>query len=506
MKFRFVKYLSVVILAAFALVGCENGMDDNGNGNEGDGITIRLSVLPESITVDYEIQKTFVTVTTNAPEWDFVSTVSWVDATRNGEDINLIIAQNNSANTREGEIIIFTTSGSQRIEKRVSIVQYSKDESEVGNEDDFECPVFESLMLSNCDFNGDGRISESEAARVTELDVAYTESDAENREHITSLKGIKQFKNLKYLYCENNLIKTLDLSGMEKLELVDCYYNEMVSLNVSNCPSLKWVYCYSNNISELNISGSNNLIILQAYKNNLKSIDVSGLKELVYFDVLMNELREVNFSNCPKLTVAAVGGNKLISLNLEGLPSLYTLGCYENNIASLDVSKLAKLEMLECYTNNIATLDLSANTELTTLTCQQNMLTSLNIDNCKKLTKIDCHNNFLEGEADFSSFTALKKLYCGGNRYTSIGVNGCLLLEELSCENTQITALEVSSLSLLTSLIANDCLISKMDCSNNLNLQTLYLQGNPLTELVLADGQRIADLKLDNHDVISYKK
>ena len=32
MKFRFVKYLSVVILAAFALAGCENGMDDNGNG------------------------------------------------------------------------------------------------------------------------------------------------------------------------------------------------------------------------------------------------------------------------------------------------------------------------------------------------------------------------------------------------------------------------------------------------------------------------------------------
>ena len=32
------------------------------------------------------------------------------------------------------------------------------------------------------------------------------------------------------------------------------------------------------------------------------------------------------------------------------------------------------------------------------------------------------------------------------------------------------------------------------------------IEGNPLTELVLADGQRIADLKLDNHDVISYKK
>ena len=504
MKFRFVKYLSVVILAAFALAGCESNIDDTIN--EGEEITIRLNVFPETISVDYKAQTSLIAVTTNASEWDFVSTVSWVDATREGEDINLIFSQNNSTNTREGDIIIFTTNSSQRIEKKVSIMQYAKDESGNGDNEEFECPVFEELMLSNYDANGDRQISEVEAARVTEIDVAYTESDAENREHVTSLKGIKRFKNLQYLYCENNLIKSLDLSGMEKLELVDCYYNEMVSLNVSNCPSLKWVYCYSNNISELNISGSNNLIILQAYKNKLKSIDVSGLKELVYFDVLMNELREVEFSNCPKLTVAAVGVNNLISLNLEGLPNLYTLGCYDNNIATLDVSKLTNLEMLECYANNIATLDLSVNTKLATLTCQRNMLTSLNIDNCKMLTKIDCSNNFLEGEVNFNNFTALKKLYCGGNRYTSIGVNSCVLLEELSCQNTQITALEVSSLSLLTSLIANDCLISKMDCSNNLKLNTLYLQGNPLTELVLAEGQSIADLKLDNHNVISYKK
>ena len=503
MKFRFVKYLSAVVLAAFTLVGCENGLGDDNNGG-GEDITVRLSVFPESIIVDSEAQTSFITVTTNA-EWDFVNAISWVEATRNGDDINLVISHNYSTNTREGEIIIFATSGSQRVEKRVSITQYAEGASEGGSDEDFECPVFESLMLSNFDSNGDGRISETEAARVTEIDVAFTESDAEEREYITSLKGIKKFKNLQYLYCENNLIPTLDLSGMEKLELVDCYYNDMVSLNVSNCPSLKQVYCYSNKLSDLNISGSNNLELLQAYQNKLKSIDVSGLKELVYFDVRLNSLRDVDFSNCPKLQIAAVGANNLISLNLEGLPSLYTLGCYENNIASLDVSKLAKLEMLECYTNNIATLDLSANTELTTLTCQQNMLTSLNIGNCKKLTKIDCHNNFLEGAADFSKFTRLKKLYCGGNRYTSISVNDCLFMEELSCENTQIAALEVSALTSLTSLIANDCLISKMDCSNNINLKTLHLQGNPLTELVLAEGQTIADLKLDNHDVISYK-
>ena len=176
MKFRFVKYLSAVVLAAFALVGCENGMGDDGNG---DDITIRLSVLPESVTVNYEAQTSFITVTTNATEWDFVNAVSWVETSRNGDDINMIISQNYSTNPREGEIIIFATSGSQRVEKRVSITQYAEGASEGGSDEDFECPVFESLMLSNYDINGDGKISEAEAAVVTEIDVAFTESDAE---------------------------------------------------------------------------------------------------------------------------------------------------------------------------------------------------------------------------------------------------------------------------------------------------------------------------------------
>jgi hypothetical protein len=97
MKFRFVKYLSVVILAAFALAGCESNIDDTIN--EGEEITIRLNVFPETISVDYKAQTSLIAVTTNASEWDFVSTVSWVDATREGEDINLIFSQNNSTNT-----------------------------------------------------------------------------------------------------------------------------------------------------------------------------------------------------------------------------------------------------------------------------------------------------------------------------------------------------------------------------------------------------------------------
>jgi Leucine-rich repeat (LRR) protein len=94
---------------------------------------------------------------------------------------------------------------------------------------------------------------------------------------------------------------------------------------------------------------------------------------------------------------------------------------------------------------------------------------------------------------------------CGGNNFTAISVDACTGIVNLSCENTSISTLNVAPLSLLESLVANDCLLTTMDCSNNLKLQKLYLQGNPLTSLILATGQVIGDLKVDNYDVISYK-
>jgi len=139
------------------------------------------------------------------------------------------------------------------------------------------------------------------------------------------------------------------------------------------------------------------------------------------------------------------------------------------------------------------------------LTCQRNLLKELNIEGCTKLKKIDCSSNYLTGELDVNGLNDLYFLHCGGNNYTSVKANSCTLMTDMECANTQITELEVSNLTLLESLVANDCKLTEMDCSNNTKLDALYLQGNPLEVLYLAEGQSIVDLKLDNHDVIQYK-
>lgn len=486
-----------VVLALFA-VACNDTQEPSND----TPIEINLSVDPETLQINASGDEVTLTVTTDAKKWEYVNATSWITIHRYEDTLTILASNNESEEVRNGTILIVASSGSTRVEKSVVVEQAPKSGGTAGASM-FECPVFEEIILSMYDFDGDGILSAEEAQRITDL--VLTMNDEEEREPITSLKGIETFVNLKNLDCDCNNIVKLDLSGLEKLEYVDCSYNLITTIDVSGCKSLKWLYAYSNKLERLYITGCDNLMFLQAYNNSLKTIDITGFPEMIYLDLRLNNLQEAKFSNCPKLQIAAIGSNNIMSLDLTGLPELYTLGCYENSITSLDLTGLPKLEMLECYANNLATLDCSHNPGLMALTCQRNLLTELNIAGCTKLKKIDCSSNYLEGELDVNALGDLYLLHCGGNGYTSIKANECVLMTDMECANTQITELEVSQLTLLESLVANDCQLTEMDCSNNLLLDQLYLQGNPLEVLYLAQGQSIVDLKLDNHDVVSYR-
>ena len=68
----------------------------------------------------------------------------------------------------------------------------------------FVAGAFKQTILDYFDQNGDGVLSAEEAARVTDLSLTYEENGEYDR--ITSLKGIKNFVNLKNLDCDFNAI------------------------------------------------------------------------------------------------------------------------------------------------------------------------------------------------------------------------------------------------------------------------------------------------------------
>ena len=110
------------------------------------------------------------------------------------------------------------------------------------------------------------------------------------------------------------------------------------SSDASGNPSgdLTTLYCHNNNLTSLDVSGLTALTYLQCFTNNLTSLDVSGLTALIYLHCGYN--------------------NNLTSLDVSGLTALTNLQCGYNNLTSLDVSGLTALTTLYADSNNLTSL------------------------------------------------------------------------------------------------------------------------------------------------------
>ena len=104
------------------------------------------------------------------------------------------------------------------------------------NDTNFPDPVFQQYVKDNIDTadttsgQKDGRLSKAERDAVTEISITNT--------NCTDLTGIAYFANLKILYCNDNKLTGLDMSGNPALEQLRCYENNLESLNVTKNKNL----------------------------------------------------------------------------------------------------------------------------------------------------------------------------------------------------------------------------------------------------------------------------
>jgi Leucine-rich repeat (LRR) protein len=117
---------------------------------------------------------------------------------------------------------------------------------------------FEDYLISNFDKNGDGSIDNTERDAVTNI----TCRDL----NISSLEGINAFTNLLTLDCSGNNLTSLELSGT-KLMIVYCNDNKLKTINVSGCTALEWLYCPGNELRELDLSNNLSLTVLDCMEN-----------------------------------------------------------------------------------------------------------------------------------------------------------------------------------------------------------------------------------------------
>lgn len=197
----------------------------------------------------------------------------------------------------------------------------------------------------------DGKLSQAERDAVTEISITNT--------NCTDLTGIAYFANLKILYCNDNKLTGLDMSGNPALEQLLCYENNLESLNVTKNKKLSKLKCQHNGLKELNLKDNENLTELNCSYNQLTTLDVSKNAKLSILECYNNGMEE---------------------LNLGDITNLSWLLCSENNLTELDVSKNPYLERLHCRHNKLRRLVIGKNYSLTMLYLMDNQLTSLDLN------------------------------------------------------------------------------------------------------------------------------
>ena len=217
------------------------------------------------------------------------------------------------------------------------------------NSTNFPDASFRSWLLSQS-YGADGKLTESEIYSITKIDVSGSSSSPGT---IKSLKGIEYFTALKYLYCENNQLTSLDVSKNTALTYLYCQNNQLTSLDVSKSTALKTLSCGDNQLTSLDVSKNTALASLYCHYNQLTSLDVSKNTALTLLSCTRNQLTSLDVSRLTALTDLACGENKLTSLDVSKNTALTLLSCTRNQLTSLDVSRLTALTSLYCYNNTL---------------------------------------------------------------------------------------------------------------------------------------------------------
>ncbi|MBR5324116.1 MAG: InlB B-repeat-containing protein [Muribaculaceae bacterium] len=162
---------------------------------------------------------------------------------------------------------------------------------------------------------------------------------------------------------------------------------------------------------------------------------------------------------------------------------------YPSKVTSLDVTNATSLIALEACTNEIATLDLSNQSSLLKLTAYSNpSLSTIVWPTTNVLTSVTLNDCAL-AEIDFSSCTALTALNVNNNTgLGGIDVSALTALTTLRADNIGMTTIDLSANTALKNLYVNNNQLTTVDVSNMVAGLYLYANNNQLTSIVAGES------------------
>lgn len=142
---------------------------------------------------------------------------------------------------------------------------------------EFKDPRFLMSLLNDnyVDFNGDRQITVSEARTVERIIL--------NDYDIEDISEIKYFTALRYLYCGETSLTSLDVSHNTALKVLSISESPIRSIDLSQNAYLEILGCVNTLLTSLDVTRNTSLKWLQCWDTQITSLDLSKNKELIEF-------------------------------------------------------------------------------------------------------------------------------------------------------------------------------------------------------------------------------
>ena len=230
------------------------------------------------------------------------------------------------------------------------------------------------------DTNNNGQIEIPEAAVITRLNVSFEQNSGVGK--FSSIVGIEHFSGLQVLYCNNNLMSSIELTGiLPNLTSLTLDGNPLTNLDCSNRPSLTFLWTQGCPIVSVNLAGCLNLDRLNMWNNELTFVDLSGLTLLTNINLAQNNITSIDLSDQIIMNHLTIGSNQLNGLDLSNNTNLTYLEFRNNVFNTIDLSNNTALTYLDCLYGTLTSIDVSMLPNLTKLRIGGSQLQTINMKN-----------------------------------------------------------------------------------------------------------------------------
>lgn len=207
--------------------------------------------------------------------------------------------------------------------------------------------------------------------------------------------------------------------------------------------------------------------------------------------------KDVESTNVITLVTARVDGVVSLSINA---PALDRFGVWidldgDGTRAKDGSEDVKQFNAYQEYTLSPGIRTIDLHGDVTYLGAASNELTGIDVSGNSLLTTLNVPLNRLEG-INLSSNTALERLDVSGNKIAKLDVSSNMGLESLWVFNNELSALDVSNNENLTFLDVSGNNLNTLDVSSNINLSRLLAYNNQLTSIDISKNTRLNRLWL----------